>query len=380
MRIRDRFSLPAGLHYLNGAYMSPLSKAVVEAGLEGVRRQAAPFEVRPADFFAACDRARGLFARLIGAGDPQRIAIIPSTSYGMAQAARNTPLARGQNVVMVHQEFPSNMYVWRRRCTESGAQLRVVSPPTEGPGREEAWSAAVTEAIDEGTAVVSLSSVHWTDGTRFDLEGIGERARRAGAALLVDGTQSVGAMPFDLARVRPDALICAAYKWLTGPYSIGLAYFGERYDDGVPIEDTWMVRRGSDDFPGLVNYTDEYRPGAIRYDVGETSNFVLVPMLLAALTQVLEWGPDRIQEHGRGLTDSLVAELREAGFRIAADGWRGAHLMGLRLPAGTDPDAVQANLRERNVHVSVRGSSVRVSVHLYNDREDVEALRTALAS
>ena len=130
--------------------------------------------------------------------------------------------------------------------------------------------------------MVALPHVHWTDGVRLDLEAIGRRAREVGAALVVDGTQSVGAMPFNVTSIQPDAVICAAYKWLTGPYSIGLAYYGQRYDDGVPSEETWIGRLGSEDFRRLVDYEDAYRPGAARYDVGECSNFVLIPMLIAA--------------------------------------------------------------------------------------------------
>jgi len=124
--------------------------------------------------------------------------------------------------------------------------------------------------------------VHWTDGTRFDLVAIGRAARRVGAAFVVDGTQSVGALPFDVREIQPDALVCAGYKWLLGPYAMGAAYFGPRYDAGDPIEENWITRRGSDDFQRLVAYQDEYAPGAIRYDVGERSNFILLPMFIAA--------------------------------------------------------------------------------------------------
>src|SRR5262245_56392203 len=92
---RDDFSLPAGLHYLNCAYMSPIPRVVQEAGLAGVLRKADPSSITARDFFADGERARGLFARLIGADEAQRVAIIPAASYGIATAARNTPIARG---------------------------------------------------------------------------------------------------------------------------------------------------------------------------------------------------------------------------------------------------------------------------------------------
>ena len=86
-----------------------------------------------------------------------------------------------------------------------------------------------------------------------------ERTRAVGAALILDGTQTVGAVPIDVKALDPDALIVAAYKWLLGPYSLSLAWFGECYLDGVPLEEAWIGRRGSENFAGLVDYVDDQR-------------------------------------------------------------------------------------------------------------------------
>lgn len=375
---RHQFSLPVHLHYLNCAYMSPLSKRVQDAGLAGIQREAVPTTIRPSDFFAGCDEVRRLFARLVGLKDSTRVAIVPAVSYGLATVAANTPVERGQNVVTLHEQFPSNVHVWRRVCASTGASMRTVQPPVTGPERTEAWNEAILEAIDRDTAVVALGGVHWTDGTRFDLERIGGRAREVGAAFVVDGTQSVGAEPFDVERIQPDALVCAAYKWLTGPYSIGTAYYGPRYEGGIPLEETWLGRANSDDFAGLVNPGEAYRAGAARYDVGETANFVLVPMLIAALKQLLEWGVGDIQAYIKNVTESLFRDERLGALGIAADPPDTAHLFGLRLPSEANPKQVEAQLKELGVHVSVRGNLVRVSPHVYNDTEDTEALLRAL--
>lgn len=298
---RDLFSLPPQLHYLNCGYMSPLPRPVEQAGFEGMRRKRVPSRITSDDFFAESDEVRALFAKLVNVPDPQRIAIIPAASYGIAAAVRNTAMRRGQNVVVAAEQFPGNVYAWRSRCRREGLDLRTVHAPP-GPGRGEGWTARILEAIDPSTAAVALGHVHWTDGTRFDLLRIGERTRECGAAFIVDGTQSVGALPFDVQEVRPDALICAAYKWLLGPYSIGVAYFGPRFDEGTPLEETWIARRDSEDFAGLVDYRDDYQPGAVRYDVGERSNFILVPMLAAALRLLDGWRAHDIQAYCHDLT------------------------------------------------------------------------------
>jgi selenocysteine lyase/cysteine desulfurase len=375
---RPLFALPEGAHYLNCAYMSPLARPVEEAGMRGLLARRDPASVRPEDFFTGTDRVRALFARLVNAGDPARVAIVPSVSYGIATVARNLPLERGQTVVVARAQFPSNVYAWRRRCEETGARLRVVDPPDAAEGRGEGWNARLLEAVDGDAAVVALGNVHWADGTRFDLEAIGARAREAGAALVVDGTQSVGALPFDLERVRPDALVCASYKTMMGPYGLGLAWYGPRFDGGVPLEETWLGRRGSEDFAGLVDYVDRYQPGAARYDVGERSSFVLMPMLEAALRLLLEWEPARVQAYCRALVEEAVEEVRALGWTVESPRWRGWHLLGLRRPGGFDAARLRAALDARRVTVSVRGDAVRVAPGVYNEPADVRALVDAL--
>jgi selenocysteine lyase/cysteine desulfurase len=373
---RHEFSLPEGLHYLNCAYMSPLPGRVEQAGIVGLRRKRVPSDIEPRHFFEEANRARQRFGTLIG-GAPERVAMIPAVSYAVAMLARNTPCARGQNIVLSGEQFPSNVHAWRRLAQRSAAEVRAVPAPASSR-RGESWNAALLQAIDTATAVVALPQVHWTDGTRFDLERLGEKARSVGAAFIVDATQSVGAFPFDQQRVRADAVICAAYKWLLGPYATGAVWIGPRYDAAEPLEETWIGRAGSEDFRGLVHYRDEYQPGAARFDVGENSNFALLPMLVAGLDLVLEWRPDRIQEYCRALVSAALEEARSLGFTVEDDTWRASHLFGLRTPPGLDVAALGAELQRRGVSVSLRGSALRVAPHLYNDDTDMAALLAAL--
>jgi len=377
MSHREAFGLPAGLSYLNCAYMAPLHRSVEEAGIRGIRRKRRPWELGSTDFFRESDALRAAFCALVGGEDPARVAILPSVSYGVSAAARNTEIRRGMNVVLTHQQFPGNVYPWRRVAAEAGASVRMVAPPPGEVGGG-GWTERILEAIDGATAVVALAHVHWTDGTLFDLAEVGRRAREVGAALVVDGTQSVGALPFSLEEVRPDALVVAGYKWLLGPYSLALGYFGPRYDQGVPLEEGWIVREGSEDFPSLVDYRDSYGPGAVRYDVGERSNFILVPMLLEALHLLEGWGVEVIQAHTRELTDAVARGAAELGFRSRDRAWRSGHILGLRTPTEVEPGRLHRALHDRGVMVSLRGTALRISPHLYNQPSDVDALLEGL--
>jgi len=374
---RGAFGLPPDLHYLNCAYMGPLPDVAEAAGIEAIRRKRVPVSIHPPDFFETSDELRRLFAALVGGDDPTRVALLPGVSYGVAVAARNLPVARGQNILMTHEQFPGAVLAWRRVAREVGAEVRFVTPPS-GPGRGAGWNERLLERIDDDTAVVAVPHVHWTDGTRFDLAEIGRRCREVGAALVVDGTQSVGALPFDVNEVRPDALIVAAYKWLLGPYSVGMGWFGERFDDGTPLEETWIGREGSQDFQALVSYRDGYQPGALRYDVAERSNFALLPMAVASLRLVSEWRPERIQAYCRDLTREVLTEVGTLGFAVEDEGWRGSHLFGLRMPEGIDLEALKEALDRRNVVASLRGTALRLSPNVYNDAADLDALLEGL--
>ena len=370
---RDRFDLDPDVTYLNCAYMGPLSRAVVEAGRAGLERKARPWTIGPDDFFDQVEEARGLFATLVGA-DSDGVALLPAVSYGIAVAANNLPVPPGGRIVVLGEEFPSNVYAWIDLAERAGGELVTVGRPADLD-----WTAAVLEAIDDRVAIAALSHCHWTDGGLIDLARVARRVREVGAALVVDATQSIGAMPFPIDDVQPDFLVTASYKWLLGPYSSGFMWVSPRHREGRPLELSWINRAHSDDFPQLVRYTRELLPGARRYDVGETTNFALVPAVRAALRQSLEWGVADIYEYSGALTDRLAASVAEIGLSLAPPHLRSRHLVGVRLEGGS-AEAIDSAMASAGVHVSVRGDAIRVSPHVYNDERDIDRLVEVLGT
>ncbi len=368
---RDRFAIPADVHYLNCAYMSPLSHRVSAAIAEGAGRKEAPWEYRPADFFSICEDFRGRAARLTGAG-ADTIAIVPSVSYGLAVAARNLPFGSGQEVVTLADQFPSNIYVWQDLARRKGGSVVTVQRDAGA-----AWSEAVLDAIGPDTGIVAVPHCHWADGRVVDLEAVGKKCRSVGAALVLDLTQSLGAMPIDFKAVQPDFAVAACYKWLMGPYGIGMLYVDPRHHVGEPIEHNWINRGGSEDFTRLVDYRDDFQPGARRFDMGEKSNPPLLQGASAALDFLLEFGVEGIA-HSLGLaTEAIAKEAASLGLIAAPIGTRAAHFLSLGFPDGV-PTGLTERLAERQVFVSLRGSSLRVTPHLYNNDADREALIATL--
>jgi selenocysteine lyase/cysteine desulfurase len=348
-------------------------KSVEAAGIEGLLLKRNPTVIQPKDFFEPAQTVKTKFAQMVN-GAASQVAIIPSVSYGMQTVANNLPTNKGNHVLLVSDEFPSAYYPLQQWCSTHHKTLTTIKAPTSTQNRGKAWNEELLAAIHQDTVAVFLSAVHWIDGTWFDLPRIGQRCKEVGALLVVDGTQSVGAMHIDIKAYQIDALICGAYKWLLAPYSIGLAYFSEVFNEGTPIEASWMNRSNAKDFSQLTNYVDTYSEGAGRYNVGEYSNFILLPMLNAALTQLLAWGTAPIQAYGEALSQPLTDYLQNNGYWVEAPDQRAKHLFGFKLRPDQDLAKVVAKLQERKIFVSVRGTTIRVAVHLYNTPEDIAAL------
>lgn len=380
---RDLFSIPADHCYLNSAFMGPLPKPVEQAGARALLARASPIGMAPQDFFAPAERTRKLCAQLVNA-DPERVAFIPTVAYAAAIVAKNLHPQAGQNVVMLGDMFPSNVYAWRN-WRSSGVEMRTVpapqapwSSPSLGTSRAALWNAAVLAAIDANTTLVAVEPAHWTDGTLFDLESIGRRCREVGAVFVVDATQTVGAMPFDVQRVQPDVLMVHSYKSMLSNYGLGFAVFSDRFRDASPLEESWLMRSGSENFARLVDYEDRYAPGMRRFDTSLRANPSLIAMLESACQLLIEWQPKQIREYLLGIERRPVDRLRALGFDIADATQRCANLFGVKLPTTLDPETCRLHLAQQKIHVSVRGSAVRVAPHVYNDEADLMKLVDAL--
>lgn len=369
--MRELYDIPREVTYLNCAYVSPLLNSVASAVSQGLESERHPWTLTPDDFFDPPQRLRSLFAGLIGA-EAEDIALVPSASYGIATAAANLPLAEGQSILMLQEEYPSNVYSWRRLAKQRGAEIVTVPRPADGD-----WTAAILEHLDERVAIAALAHNHWMDGALIDLERVGEALRAQGAALAIDASQSCGALPFDVKRIQPDFMITCGYKWMHCPYSISFLYAAPGRQAGVPIEENPMNREGGRQFARLADYTERYGPGALRYDVGERANFTLLPGAIAALEQLTEWGVEQIQSELRAKTARVAEAGKALGLSVLPEALRAGHFLGLVFEDGV-PEGTAQRFAEQKIFVSVRGNSVRVTPHLYNDDRDIERFIEAL--
>ena len=370
---RHLFDIPSDIAYFNCAYNAPQLNESKSRLLFGVNAKSHPWERSASNFFEDAETIRQLAADIFG-GNADGYALIPAASYGLSTAARvmEPQLKKGDHILMIAEEFPSNVLPWKRVAQETGAVLVTVPKPANGN-----WAQAIVESLTAKVKVLALSTCHWTNGAFIDLVTISKVCKTIGCVLVVDATQSLGAMPFPLDEIKPDFLVSAGYKWLLCPYGFGLLYVAEQWRNARPLEETWLARQNAEDFANLVHYSDTYMPGSRRFDVGEKCTTTILPGAIAALEQIKAWTVPAIANTLWTLNNQIEAHLEQLGFQIPPALQRCPHLFGALLPKHYKGNLV-AELKAKNIFISQRGDSLRFSPHLHINEKDLHRLLESL--
>ncbi|GBG34842.1 Cysteine desulfurase [Hondaea fermentalgiana] len=371
--------------YLNGAYMAPLLRATAAAAEKGMLVQKHPWEMTfPGSFNDPIERLREAFGRIVNA-PARNIAIVPSIAYAAATIAIQVGpmLKEGDTVIALKDQYNSNALRWQHLAAENGAKAIFVSASEDGD-----LTRAVLEALEAENSpklVVLPAHCHWCDGASIDTAKVTARAHELGALVFLDGTQSIGVEPFDVAEIQPDFLAVAGYKWCLCPYGVSMLYVADKFCVGDPLEhhgfsreNAGMLADGSYDVEWLyTNRESDYRDGARRFDMGERSNFITVEMALTSLKQVYDWlQEDLVGTHTRQLLAYLTEEAAKLGFICPPSHLHSSHIVGIRVPDSTPEELSRliAFFKEARIIVSLRGDAVRVSPHLWSTKADVDRL------
>jgi selenocysteine lyase/cysteine desulfurase len=328
-------------------------------------------------------------ARLIGAR-PDDIALVESTTHGLEIVAAAVPLGPGDKVLVGDTEFLGLAVPWVGRQQADGFAVEVV--PNRG-GRLLADDFA--RAADGHTRLILLSSVQWSSGYRADLAAFSELARARNLVLVVDAIQQLGAFALDVGRTPVDFLVCGGHKWLNAPAGRGFLYVHPRqlerlrppawgYLNIAEPPEGWAAYFATPAIPAVRPF--DFTPTARRFEVGGTANYPGNVVLGAALALINELGIGRIEAHIRRLTDLLLEELHRAGAAVVTPPEPEARsgIVTFTLGQGPARDAAFLDrLRARRILVSQRYTAgvggLRVSVHFFNNADDVRALAGAVA-
>ena len=372
---RNLFNIPDEIVYLNTAYISPLSLKVEKAINKGCKLETEPWKIDPEfHFFYQIKETKIIFSNLFNISY-KNVSLIPSASYGISTAANNIKLTKTKNKILIlKDQFPSNVYPWMELSKKQEGVLEIIDDLNETTLTEE-----IINKISEEVAVVAIPNIRWTDGYIIDLKKVSGVCKKFDVNLILDLTQSAGAMQIDLKEINPEFAIIANYKWMLGPYSTGFLYISDKFIDGVPLEETWIGRKNSQDFSKLTDYQSLYNSDSIRFDMGQRANFSLLPGVKAALEQLHDWSIKKIENTLYQNNMIICKGLSELGFEILAEKNRAPHFISARLPR-YDGDSLINNLKKNKIFISERSGYLRITPHLWNNEEDFFKLINCLKS
>ena len=403
---RQLFDLPAFPIYISGASRSPMPRKVLHTGIRALRRKTeTPWSIASDKYSHVDENCRKAWAKLLNA-TPSHFSFAPSCSYAISVVAnilvRSQTIRSGDSILILNNQMSSSVYPWQQVVQDVGAQLKVARL-TDGGENNDDWTQAVLTTISATVKVVCVPNVHWCDGSLLDLKRIGEQCRACGAVLVVDATQSLGALPLDVAQVRPDFVAASSHKWLMGPYGVCLLYSDARWHgiqktnkqngQTAGVSNLWPLEHHehnrfnptdidclpllSDNNTGFIGYEPRFKQGARAFDSGGRPNPILMPMVCTAIEMVLRWGPDQVHNTLRVHTDQIAETATRLGLRIPSR--RAAHICGVdRCGDETWADRCSKFLASKGIIVASRFGKLRVAPHVYNTSNEIQQLCTLL--
>jgi cysteine desulfurase / selenocysteine lyase len=322
---------------------------------------------------ARVEEIRRRAAALINA-QPEEIAFVPNTTFGISLVAEGFPWRDGDNVVTLSNEFPSNLYPWMH-LAERGVETRRVA--VEGAAVD--WR-RVAEACDARTRILAVSWVSYSTGWRLDLDQVIEFARGRKLHVFLDAIQGLGVFPLDVRRTPIDFLAADGHKWLLGPEGAGLFFVRRELLDRLrPVCVGWHSVAHAHDFSHIeLTLRDE----AARFEAG-SQNMVGTLGLGASLDllaqQGLGPGASSLADQVLAFTDLACQRLLAAGAQLISDrrAGRASGIVSFTLP-GQDPQLIRKRCLEAGVVLSCRAGRLRISPHAYANEDDLSRLLEAV--
>ena len=311
--------------------------------------------------------ARRLFAGLIGA-DEDEVAITDCTGTGSNLAVEMIEMRSGGNVVFDELSYPSSVYPWLLPPRNDIERRFVVA--RDGIIHLD----DLARAIDDDTLAVSISHVSQETGFRHDLGAAARLAHEHDALLVVDAAQSAGALVTDVHETGVDFLSCGAMKWLLGAAGVGFFYAARRHLDRLPPHAGWPG--GSEDPAVWERRQFEPRPGAERFHVG-MPNLMGLAATVPGLEVLTEVGMDRVEAHVLDLSGYCIPALQERGLNVLTPP-EPEHRAGIVALDMENARQVDELLCSRGVDTFHSHRMLRIDLHIFNNREDIDRLLQGL--
>jgi cysteine desulfurase / selenocysteine lyase len=363
--------------YLNLAGQSPMPKVAVRAVHAALELKKFPHQIPDSAFFDLPNRIRAGIAKVIGS-KAQEIALTTGASTGMSAVALGLTWKPGDEVITAKGEFPLQFTTWKPMEEREGIQLKVVAPRDKFITADD-----LIAALTPRTRVVSVSHVRFDNGSMIDAPKLAAACHAQGALLLLDVSQSCGAMPMDVATLGADFLVSAGYKWLLGPFGTGFFWAKSEHIAMMrPGPFYWMAMGGADNFAAMATAAPKPGADAKRWDAAETANYLNHCPLEASVEFIVRAGPGTVAEHNHKLINFMYERLpkdRCVPTSPLDPTQRGPYgCFAARSPEATA--SLYERLRRENIITSLREGNIRVSPHLYNTERDIDRLISVITA
>jgi selenocysteine lyase/cysteine desulfurase len=361
--------------YLNFAAHAAIPRVALDAVQASVAEKMRPHIVDDQSFFSVARSVRQSLATLIGAS-PDEIALTTGAGAGLTTIAYALKWAAGDEVIIASGEFPAHYATWKPMEAREGIKVQITHPQGQF-----IQSGDLIAAMTPRTRVISVSHVRFDDGSVLDTSTLAAACKRTGTLLVLDISQSCGAIPLDVRSLDADFIVCAGYKYLLGPFGTGFLWASPDILGSLrPGPYNWLSQ-DVESFARL-NYVDP-RPARTlsRWDAAETSskyNFNLTVME-ASTRFVLDATPALIRDHNQALISHFFEGLPD-GVRLASP--RQASQRGvfgcIEVGSRSDTESLYQTLRDERFVVALREGKIRVAPHLLNSTDDMDRLLVVL--
>ena len=360
--------------YLNLAGQAPIPRVSVKALEKAAQWKKLPHQIPDELFFSLPNHVRQLLAQLLS-GAPEEFAITTGASSGLQAVAHGIEWKQVDEVIVTRGEFPAHLSTWSPLAQAGKLTLRVAEPSGRFFSTDD-----VVRAIGPRTRLVSISHVRFDDASRIDPRPIADAVHKAGGYLLLDASQSAGAVPMRVRETGADFLVSSGYKWILSPFGTGFFWVRRELIEQLARQPFyWMAHEAASDFNALTNAGGDHRPTphhASRWDAAETTSFFNLAVMEASLEYVLRAGPETVWKHNNALVSQLFERLPVDRCIVSSP--LDEHLRG---PYGCfagrskeKTDALYKRLREAKIFTSLRGNAIRVAPYLYNSERDIDRL------
>jgi len=357
--------------YFNSAYLGPMplrSRTRIE---EALQQALDPAFIQFEERIKILNEVRARFAKLLGA-PAENVAVSTSVSELVGHVANGIELHQGDNVVLMDGDYPSMILPWLVVAEIKGFQVRLLP-------RETFFQPELLESeLNDRTRFVACSHVMFNTGLTLPIADLAKVCRKKEILFLADTSQSFGALAISPEIVNNvDILVGVAYKWLLGPYGSAYGYFSARALKEIRrTHASWLVSANSKSTESLLGYTTETKPGACRFDRGQSPAFLVNAGLIGALDVLLDQGLEQIEKHNMALAQYFLENL-PASYSPLSQAGNISPIVCVK-PQDEDASQVRSRLALEKIDVSLREGYLRTAFHFFNTRQQVDTLLSVL--